>query len=156
MILARLYLRIKIHQNRRLLLSDMLMAAAWCAATTTASFDIVFRERGALRSNIDYTMRGFNTSVENFEYVVKVRNCHLVKDSRLLCRISEYHACHATLVHNRHHPAIAVRLYANDNSSFGQALYHFTRPCIFANYRSLQSISSYFPTSWLNCESLCG
>jgi hypothetical protein len=81
------------------------MAAAWCAATTTASFDIVFRERGALRSNIDYTMRGFDTSVENFEYVVKVRYCHLLKDSRLLCRKSEHYACHATPVHNRQYLA---------------------------------------------------
>lgn len=72
MILARLYLRTKIHRNRRLLLSDMLMAAAWCAATTTASFDIIFRKRGALRSDIDYTLRDFDTSIENFEYVAKL------------------------------------------------------------------------------------
>jgi hypothetical protein len=101
MILARLYLRIKIHQNRRLLLSDMLMAAAWCTATTTASFDIIFRERGALRSNIDYTMKGFDTSVGNFEYVVKVRNCYIVEGFRLLCRTSEQTVFHATPMQNR-------------------------------------------------------
>jgi hypothetical protein len=79
------------------------MAAAWCAATTTASFDIIFRERGALRSNIDYTMKGFDTSVENFEYVVKVRNCYIVKGFRLLCRMSGNPAFHAIPMHNRHH-----------------------------------------------------
>ena len=55
------------------------MAAAWCAGAATASFDIVFEKRGALKADIDYTLRDFDTSVENFEYVAKVRTCYFVK-----------------------------------------------------------------------------
>lgn len=73
MILARFYLRVTVHRNRRLLVSDFLMAAAWCAALATASFDIVFCKRGALKPGIDYTLYNLDTSVENYEYVGKVR-----------------------------------------------------------------------------------
>jgi hypothetical protein len=72
MILARFYLRIKIHKSQRLLMSDVLMGAAWCAALTTASFDILFYKRGALHPEIDYTLRNFDTPIENYEYVSKV------------------------------------------------------------------------------------
>jgi hypothetical protein len=72
MILARFYLRVKVHRNRRLLVSDLLMGAAWCAAFATASFDIVFYKRGALDPELDYTLRNFDTPIENYEYVAKV------------------------------------------------------------------------------------
>jgi hypothetical protein len=72
MISARFYLRIKIHKARRLLLSDLLMGAAFCAALATASFDIIFFKKGALDPKIDYTLRNFEASVEDYEYVGKV------------------------------------------------------------------------------------
>jgi hypothetical protein len=55
------------------------MGAAWCAALATASFDIVFYKRGALRPDIDYTLRDFDTTVENYEYVAKVRLSHFLE-----------------------------------------------------------------------------
>ncbi|KAH3947658.1 hypothetical protein HBI56_237750 [Parastagonospora nodorum] len=72
MIVARLYLRIQIHKARRLLLSDCLMAASWCAALTTASFDIVFYKQGALSPKTDYTLINFDAPVETYEYVAKM------------------------------------------------------------------------------------
>ncbi|EAT80762.1 hypothetical protein SNOG_11718 [Parastagonospora nodorum SN15] len=61
-----------IHKARRLLLSDCLMAASWCAALTTASFDIVFYKQGALSPKTDYTLINFDASVETYEYVAKM------------------------------------------------------------------------------------
>jgi hypothetical protein len=73
MISARFFLRIKIHQSRRLLISDLLMGAAWCAALTTATFDIVFFKKRALDPKVDYTLTNYDASVADFEYVGRVR-----------------------------------------------------------------------------------
>jgi hypothetical protein len=73
MIAARFWLRVKIHQARRLLVSDALMGAAWCAALATASFDIVFYKNGALHAETSYTLSNFAGSAEEYEYVAKVR-----------------------------------------------------------------------------------
>ena len=73
MIIARFYLRIRIHQARRLLASDALMGAAWCAAFTTASFDVVFYKNNALNPELSYTLNNFDVARGNYEYVSKVR-----------------------------------------------------------------------------------
>jgi hypothetical protein len=73
MICARFFLRIKIHQSRRLLVSDLLMGAAWCAAFTTASFDVILSRKGALDPKIDYILTNYDASVRDYEYVARVR-----------------------------------------------------------------------------------
>jgi hypothetical protein len=73
MIAARFWLRVKIHQARRLLVSDALMGAAWCAAFTTASFDIVFYKNGALHAETSYTLSNFAGPPKEYEYVAEVK-----------------------------------------------------------------------------------
>ncbi|RYP08932.1 hypothetical protein DL764_001585 [Monosporascus ibericus] len=70
-IAARIYLRLKI-QNRSLLLSDLLMIAAWCAAFTTASFSIIFAVEGVLKPEIDYTLINYDADAETLEYVLRM------------------------------------------------------------------------------------
>jgi hypothetical protein len=73
MVSARLYLRLRIKEGRVLLVSDLLMATAWCAAATTGSFNIVFYKMGALRPDVSYTLSNLNASPADFEYILKVR-----------------------------------------------------------------------------------
>jgi hypothetical protein len=66
-------LRVGIKEGRRLLLlSDLLMAVAWCSAVATASFDIVFYQKKALDPTINYTLTNFDASLEDFKYVLRV------------------------------------------------------------------------------------
>jgi hypothetical protein len=83
MIAARFYLRVKIHEHRRLLTSDVLMGAAWCGAFATASFDIVFHRNRALEPELSYTLSNFTASVEEYEYVARVREppCRIIPPS---------------------------------------------------------------------------
>lgn len=73
-IAARIYLRLKI-QRRRLQASDLLMMAAWCAAVSTASFDVFFYVNGILRADINYTLVNYDADAETFEYILRVRCC---------------------------------------------------------------------------------
>ncbi|KAH7020252.1 hypothetical protein EDB80DRAFT_220113 [Ilyonectria destructans] len=70
-IAARIYLRLKI-QRRRLQASDLLMMAAWCAAVSTASFDVFFYVNGILRADINYTLVNYDADAETFEYILRV------------------------------------------------------------------------------------
>jgi hypothetical protein len=100
MISARFFLRIKIHQSRRLLISDLLMGAAWCAALTTASFDVVFFRKGALDPKIDYTLTNYDASVGDFEYVGRVRTNStsiLSPNSLMLTEVDGLGQCHTLL-----------------------------------------------------------
>lgn len=72
MIIARFYLRIKIHQARRLLTSDVLMGLAWCAGLATSSFDFVAHAKGALEPHIDWTLANYEAPIEEIEYLTKV------------------------------------------------------------------------------------
>ncbi|RYP66191.1 hypothetical protein DL771_007924 [Monosporascus sp. 5C6A] len=70
-IAARIHLRLKI-QNRSLLPSDLLMIAAWCAAFTTASFNIILTIKGVLKPDIDYTLMNYDADAETLEYVLRM------------------------------------------------------------------------------------
>jgi hypothetical protein len=72
MISARLYLRLGIHKARQLILSDLLLVAAWCAAVATASLDIVFYKKNVLRPDVNYTLSNFEASPADFEYTLRV------------------------------------------------------------------------------------
>lgn len=72
MIIARFYLRIKIHQARRLLTSDVLMGLAWCAGLATSSFDFVAHAKGALEPHIDWTLANYGAPIEDIEYLTKM------------------------------------------------------------------------------------
>jgi hypothetical protein len=72
MISARLYLRLEIKKARQLLLSDLLLVAAWCGAVATASFDIIFYKKKVLRPDVDYTLSDFHAPPADFEYIQKV------------------------------------------------------------------------------------
>ena len=52
MILARLYLRLKIN-HQRLVASDYFMILAWFASMSNATFDIVFLHLGILKPEMD-------------------------------------------------------------------------------------------------------
>ncbi|KAH7137764.1 hypothetical protein EDB81DRAFT_844225 [Dactylonectria macrodidyma] len=71
LIAARVHLRLKI-QKRKLVAADWLMILAWCSAFTTASFDIVFMNQGALEPNIHYTLNNWDTKPERLEYVLRM------------------------------------------------------------------------------------
>ncbi|RYP11064.1 hypothetical protein DL765_007897 [Monosporascus sp. GIB2] len=70
-IAARIYLRLRI-QNRSLLLSDLLMIAAWCAAFTLASIDIELALEGVLEPHIDYTLVNYDVDAETLESMLKL------------------------------------------------------------------------------------
>ena len=65
-------MRLGIKKARQLLLSDLLLVAAWCGAVTTASFDMVFYKMNVLRPGIDYTLKNFHAPPADFEYLLKV------------------------------------------------------------------------------------
>lgn len=48
------------------------MAASWCAALASASFDVVFYKEGALSPDIDYTLVDFEAPLETYQYVARV------------------------------------------------------------------------------------
>ncbi|KAH6985263.1 hypothetical protein EDB80DRAFT_591071 [Ilyonectria destructans] len=58
MILARLYLRLKINRQT-LVLSDMFICLAWLAAAASASVDIYLKCMGVLRQDVDAFLRGY-------------------------------------------------------------------------------------------------
>ncbi|KAH7120492.1 hypothetical protein EDB81DRAFT_914107 [Dactylonectria macrodidyma] len=71
LIAARIYLRLKI-QRRKLQASDLWIIAAWCAAFTTSTFDIVIYVKGILRADINYTLVNYTGSLEKLEYLLRI------------------------------------------------------------------------------------
>ncbi|KAH8702978.1 hypothetical protein GQ44DRAFT_664387 [Phaeosphaeriaceae sp. PMI808] len=63
MILARLYLRLRINRQK-LFPSDMLICLAWCAAAMTASFDVVLFRMKVLRKDVDPFLSGYHGDME--------------------------------------------------------------------------------------------
>lgn len=72
LISARLNLRLRIRKARQLLLSDLLLVAAWCAAVVLASFDLVLYKNNVLRPDVDYTLSNLDVPPADFEYIQKV------------------------------------------------------------------------------------
>lgn len=71
-IIARLYLRLKIQRRRRLLFSDWLMLLAWSSAVASAPFNNILVKHGALDPKIDYTLNNYQTDLATLKYVRKV------------------------------------------------------------------------------------
>lgn len=71
-IAARVYLRLKI-QNRRMLVSDIIMCAAWVFAIITAAFGPVFASKGALDPDVHTSLEGYKGGVEDLQLVLQVR-----------------------------------------------------------------------------------
>jgi hypothetical protein len=81
MILARLYLRLRINRQK-LLPSDVLICLAWCAATTTISLDIVLFRMDVLRKGVDPFLRGYHGDKKSLQRAIKVsRHLQLIKCS---------------------------------------------------------------------------
>ncbi|KAH8664853.1 hypothetical protein BGZ61DRAFT_593220 [Ilyonectria robusta] len=70
-IIARLYLRIKI-QSRRLLLSDIFMVAAWFCGCACNSISIVLMRLGALDPSVGTDLKGFTGNPDNISKILKV------------------------------------------------------------------------------------
>jgi hypothetical protein len=91
MILARLYLRLRINRHR-LSLSDVLICLAWCAATATVSFDIVFFRMDVLRRDVDPFLSGYRGDKKSLQRALKVsRHPQPIErgfeNYRLICRL---------------------------------------------------------------------
>ncbi|KAL6407344.1 hypothetical protein AUP68_10175 [Ilyonectria robusta] len=74
-IIARLYLRIKI-QSRRLLLSDIFMVAAWFCGCACNSISIVLMRLGALDPSVGTDLKGFTGNPDNISKILKVKGSH--------------------------------------------------------------------------------
>ena len=72
MISARLYLRLGIKKARQLILSDLLLVAAWCGTVATASFDFIFYKRNVMHPDVNYTLSNFDAPPAEFEYILRV------------------------------------------------------------------------------------
>jgi hypothetical protein len=83
MILARLYLRLRINRQK-LSPSDVLICLAWCAATATITFDIVFFRMNVLRKDVDPFLSGYNGDKKSLQKALMVS-----KDLRAQCE--NYH-----------------------------------------------------------------
>ncbi|TDZ28577.1 hypothetical protein C8035_v007394 [Colletotrichum spinosum] len=70
-IAASLHLRLNI-QGRKLLISDVFLCLAWCAAVATASFDIQFTVMGALKQHIKITLDGYDGSEADVILVMRL------------------------------------------------------------------------------------
>lgn len=70
-VIARIYLRLKI-QRRRLLTSDILMCFAWVSAVTTASFNFKFAQMGALHPSVLTTLEGYDGTPQQISLLLKV------------------------------------------------------------------------------------
>ncbi|KAH8707186.1 hypothetical protein GQ44DRAFT_715907 [Phaeosphaeriaceae sp. PMI808] len=70
MIIARLYLRLRI-TRQKLLLGDVLICLAWCAATATISFDIVFFRMNVLRTDVDVFLSGYRGDKKSLQRALK-------------------------------------------------------------------------------------
>ncbi|RTE74409.1 hypothetical protein BHE90_011144 [Fusarium euwallaceae] len=71
LIVARLWLRLKI-QHQALLLSDALLLIAWCSSFTHAVFVIIFAVKGALHPDIDYTLINWKVDVAEVEFITRM------------------------------------------------------------------------------------
>ncbi|KAH7007731.1 hypothetical protein EDB80DRAFT_614529 [Ilyonectria destructans] len=69
-IIARLHLRLKM-QRRKLLVSDMLICAAWVSGLATTCLDVVFMRLGALDSAVLFTMENFRGGPDAVSEVLK-------------------------------------------------------------------------------------
>ncbi len=63
MILARLYLRLRINRQK-LQVSDVLICLAWSAAAITGSLEIVLFSMKALRKDVDIFLSGYHGDKE--------------------------------------------------------------------------------------------
>ncbi|KAK7416662.1 hypothetical protein QQZ08_011928 [Neonectria magnoliae] len=70
-IIARLYLRLKI-QKRKLLVADLLMCGAWLCAVVVSCLNIVLAQKGVLESEVKVTMRGYRGSLEDLPLIFEV------------------------------------------------------------------------------------
>ncbi|KAH8706895.1 hypothetical protein GQ44DRAFT_495635 [Phaeosphaeriaceae sp. PMI808] len=70
MILARLYLRLRINRQK-LFLSDVLICLAWCAATATISLDIVLFRMNVLRKDVDPFLHGYHGDKKSLQRALK-------------------------------------------------------------------------------------
>lgn len=71
LILARLYLRLKI-KRRSLVISDAFICLAWCSSVSTWSFDIVFAHMGFLRPDMDYFFSAFTGDTKTLQTALMV------------------------------------------------------------------------------------
>ncbi|KAF7556936.1 hypothetical protein G7Z17_g1019 [Cylindrodendrum hubeiense] len=71
LVVARLYLRLKI-QRRRVMVSDIVMSASWIAGIATTAFTIVFARLDALDPRTETTMQNFPGNPENIQKIFKV------------------------------------------------------------------------------------
>jgi len=71
LILARLYLRLKVNRQS-LLISDAFICLAWCSSVSTWSFDIVFARMGVLRANMDYFFTAFSGDADTLQTALLV------------------------------------------------------------------------------------
>jgi hypothetical protein len=71
MILARLYLRLRINRQK-LFPSDVLICLAWCAATAAISLDVVLFRMNVLRKDIDPFLHGYPGDKKSLQRALKV------------------------------------------------------------------------------------
>lgn len=74
LLIARLYLRLKI-SRQRLFVGDLLICLAWVATTISCSVDLVFMRLGVLRGDLDYLLNGFDGSDETLQSAMMVGTC---------------------------------------------------------------------------------
>ncbi|KAH7139747.1 hypothetical protein B0J13DRAFT_67579 [Dactylonectria estremocensis] len=91
LVAARIYLRLKL-QRRRLQASDLWMIAAWCAAFTTSTFDIVIYVNGILRADLNYTLVNYTGSLEKLEYLLRIMRAGLIP------YLTTFYLCKASLL----------------------------------------------------------
>lgn len=68
---ARLYLRVKI-QHRKLLVSDILMCAAWVTGIIAASFTIKYLWMGALEPHVQISLKNYEGGPEDIILILKL------------------------------------------------------------------------------------
>ncbi|KAH7012849.1 hypothetical protein EDB80DRAFT_569156, partial [Ilyonectria destructans] len=71
LIVARIYLRLKINRQQ-VVLSDVFICLAWCCSVMIASFDIAFAKIGVLHQNVSYALEGFDADLETMQHVLKL------------------------------------------------------------------------------------
>ncbi|PVH98967.1 hypothetical protein DM02DRAFT_729558 [Periconia macrospinosa] len=92
MILARLYLRLRINRQK-IFPSDVLICLAWCAATTTVSLDIVLFRMNALRKNVDPFLHGYHRDKKSVQRALMIIPEFLKTSRRLLYSTIVYCVC---------------------------------------------------------------
>ncbi|KAH6985118.1 hypothetical protein EDB80DRAFT_591115, partial [Ilyonectria destructans] len=67
LIVARMYLRVKINRQQ-VVLSDVFICLVWCCSVTMASLAIAFAKIGVLRQDVDYALKGFDGDLETMQH----------------------------------------------------------------------------------------